>query len=96
MIQLNAMADRIIPDKRNWDKSCRFMGDVASSMQREVEKALQESKGPTFWKRWVGWKSTNHEQLINQAVQEELRKVLDVNPVGTSHRCSSSLFISHS
>uniref|UniRef100_A0A915EGK1 Dynamin-like GTPase OPA1 C-terminal domain-containing protein n=1 Tax=Ditylenchus dipsaci TaxID=166011 RepID=A0A915EGK1_9BILA len=86
IIQLNAIADRLVPDRRSWlhcfnlDKSCKFMGDVAADLLVEVNNWLEKSRGPSLFQRWTSWQSVSHEQSINQAVQNELKNILSSNP----------------
>uniref|UniRef100_A0A914HYZ0 Dynamin-like GTPase OPA1, mitochondrial n=1 Tax=Globodera rostochiensis TaxID=31243 RepID=A0A914HYZ0_GLORO len=80
VIQLNAVADQVVPDRRAWDLSCAFLTKAASDRIRELKKTLGESRGPSGWSRWFGWSSLTPEQLVNQAVQDELSAILTNNP----------------
>ncbi|KAL3110150.1 hypothetical protein niasHT_015753 [Heterodera trifolii] len=80
VIQLNAVADQVVPDRRAWDQSCAFLANAASDRIRELKKTLEESRGPSGWSRWFGWSSPTPDQLVNQTVQDELRALLVNNP----------------
>lgn len=81
VIQLNAMEDRIIPDRRSWEQACSFMATTVDERLADVRKFLDEARGPSFVSRWLKWKSTTNEQNINSAIQKELIALLNENPV---------------
>lgn len=78
---MNAIADRMVPDRRSWEKSCRFMGIVATDLLQEVQKNLSASAGPSLVSRWLQWQYPTPVQEANKAIQNELRVILDNNPV---------------
>ncbi|KAI1720349.1 dynamin family domain-containing protein [Ditylenchus destructor] len=80
VIQLNAIADRLVPDRRSWEKSCKFMGDIATDLSTDIENNLSKARGPGFLTRWTSWENTTHEQTVNQAIQNQLHSILSVNP----------------
>jgi len=80
VIQLNAMEDRMVPDKRAWEKACGFFAEAIDERLHEIEKKLTESRGPGFWSRWLLWKSQTPENTVSQNIQNELYNLLVNNP----------------
>lgn len=70
-----------MPDRRSWEKSCHFMGEIANEVLQDVQKTLDQARGPSFWSRWVGWSYTSPEQYALQNTQNELKMILNNNPV---------------
>lgn len=95
VIQLSAIADQIIPDKRAWEQTCEFMAKAASDRLHELNKVLDgmllffsvlmvlivAAKGPSTLSSWLTWRSPTIDQQINQSLQNELRTMLLTNPV---------------
>ncbi|VDN53093.1 unnamed protein product [Dracunculus medinensis] len=80
VIQLNAMEDRLIPNKRAWDKAAEFMAKAVEDRLDEARKVIDESHGPGFWSKWFYWQSPTHEHIISYEVQSELKQLLVQNP----------------
>uniref|UniRef100_A0A1I7XDV7 dynamin GTPase n=1 Tax=Heterorhabditis bacteriophora TaxID=37862 RepID=A0A1I7XDV7_HETBA len=86
VIQLNAMEDRAIPDKRSWDSACHFMGKVislfkaASERLSEVKTQLSEARGPGWISRWFYWITPTVDNHFASAVQDELTLMLVNDP----------------
>ncbi|CAG9536395.1 unnamed protein product [Cercopithifilaria johnstoni] len=80
VIQLNAMEDRIVPDRRSWDNAIEFMTSAIQNYLAETRKLIDEWRGPSFWTRWIYWKTPTAENNLAGAVQEELRNILIQNP----------------
>ncbi|MCP9261339.1 hypothetical protein DINM_004713 [Dirofilaria immitis] len=80
VIQLNSMEDRVIPDRRSWDNTIDFMTSVIRDRLNETRKLIDEWRGPSFWARWVYWKSPTAENNLAGKIQEELRNLLMQNP----------------
>ncbi|KAH7727140.1 dynamin-like protein [Aphelenchoides avenae] len=80
VIQLNAMEDRIVPDRRSWEQSCTFMTQAVSDRLQEVRKWLQDARGPSFISRWTNWQYQTPDHRVNQTIQKELRQIIDDNP----------------
>ncbi|KAL3993981.1 Dynamin-like 120 kDa protein form S1 domain protein [Acanthocheilonema viteae] len=80
VIQLNAMEDRVVPDHRSWDNTIEFMTSAIRDRLSETRKLIDESRGPSFWARWIYWKTPTAENNLADAVQEELKNILMQNP----------------
>ncbi|XGW12609.1 hypothetical protein V3C99_013351 [Haemonchus contortus] len=82
VIQLNAMEDRAVPDRRAWDSACQFMSKAASSRLAVVNQQLKDARGPGFINRWVFWHTPSAENHFASAVQDELVPMInsDVEP----------------
>lgn len=57
------------------------MGNIATDVLKDVQKSLEQARGPSFWSRWVGWQYTSAEQNTLQNIQNELITILNNNPV---------------
>lgn len=80
VIQLNAMEDRLIPDKRSWDRAIDFMSRTVQDRLTEVQQLIEESRGPGFWSRWLYWQTPTQDHAIAQGVQSELKQILSQSP----------------
>ncbi|KAI6184100.1 hypothetical protein M3Y97_00560200 [Aphelenchoides bicaudatus] len=79
VIQLNAISDPNIPDKKTWESACTFMRTATQTYLEKTRNALQEARGPGFFDKWVKWKSPAYENLVSENLQNELRKILNQN-----------------
>lgn len=57
------------------------MGNVANDMLEEVKKNLSNDSGPSFLSKWFYWKYPTSVEISNYNVQNELRIILNNNPV---------------
>ncbi|VDN04046.1 unnamed protein product [Thelazia callipaeda] len=80
VIQLNAMEDRLVPDRRSWDNAINFMILAVNERLNETHKLIDECCGPSFWTRWIYWKSPTAENSLNAEIQKELKNILAQNP----------------
>lgn len=76
MLQVNAIEDKCINDKQQWDAAIRFLEKSLKERLELTEKQLTEMFGPGTWDKWVYWKSTTSEQKERNAVKAELEKLL--------------------
>ncbi|PIO57963.1 hypothetical protein TELCIR_20614 [Teladorsagia circumcincta] len=76
VIQLSAMEDRAVPDRRSWDSACQFMSKAASSRLAVVNQQLKDARGPGFINRWVFWHTPSADNHFASAVQDELTPML--------------------
>lgn len=82
VIQLNALEDRTIGDKRDWDQAVKFLESSVKEKLKESEGALKELLGPSAKERWLYWKSQTEMQAKRSTVKNELDKILYSNQVG--------------
>ncbi|KAK6733936.1 hypothetical protein RB195_017606 [Necator americanus] len=80
VIQLNAMDDRAVPDRKSWDSACQFMGKTASNRLALVNQQLNDARGPGWVSRWVFWQTPSAENHFASAVQDELASMLTNEP----------------
>uniref|UniRef100_A0A1I8BL23 Dynamin-like GTPase OPA1, mitochondrial n=1 Tax=Meloidogyne hapla TaxID=6305 RepID=A0A1I8BL23_MELHA len=83
VIQLNSVADQVVPDRRAWEQSCEFMQKACSDRLDELKKTLdckKAARGPSGLSGWLSWSSPTPEQQINKAIQDELFSILSTNP----------------
>ncbi|KAJ8918386.1 hypothetical protein NQ315_008082 [Exocentrus adspersus] len=79
VIQLNALEDRTISDKRDWDQAVKFLESSVKDKLNESEAALKELLGPSAKERWLYWKSQTETQAKRSTVKSELDKILYSN-----------------
>lgn len=87
VIQLNALEDRSISDKRDWDQAVKFLENSLKNKLNESEKQLKELLGPSAKERWLYWKSKSEQQTLRTYIKSEVDKILYSNGV--------SIFIYH-
>ncbi|CAL2031079.1 unnamed protein product [Caenorhabditis brenneri] len=80
VIQLNAMEDRAVQDKRSWDAACNFLNKAASERLAAVKKQLHEDRGPGWTSRWLMWKTPTVDNHYSCVIQDELYAILAADP----------------
>ncbi|KAK9501129.1 hypothetical protein O3M35_002231 [Rhynocoris fuscipes] len=85
MIQLNALEDRCVNDKQQWDAAVKFLENTLKERLQMTENQLREMLGPGTKEKWLYWKYTTEEQAKRNAVKNELEKVIysDYNHTST-------------
>ncbi|KAL0599628.1 Dynamin-like 120 kDa protein, mitochondrial, partial [Plecturocebus cupreus] len=63
VIQHNALEDRSISDKQQWDAAIYFMEEALQARLKDTENAIENMVGPDWKKRWLYWKNRTQEQL---------------------------------
>lgn len=84
VIQLNALEDRSISDKRDWDQAVKFLEISLKDKLCESETILKELLGPSAKERWLYWKSKSEQQTLRSYVKTEVDKILYSNEVSMS------------
>ncbi|CAD5210964.1 unnamed protein product [Bursaphelenchus okinawaensis] len=79
VIQLNAISDPNIPDRKTWESACRFMGEAVDQYLEKTKKTLSEARGPGFYDRWVKWKNPSYDNIVSENLQKEFRQILHQN-----------------
>lgn len=82
VIQLNALDDRSISDKRDWDQAVKFLETSLKEKLNESEKVLKELLGPSAKERWLYWQSKTEPQTLRGYIKSEVDKILYSNGVG--------------
>ncbi|OWK05725.1 hypothetical protein Celaphus_00012613, partial [Cervus elaphus hippelaphus] len=62
VIQHNALEDRSISDKQQWDAAIYFMEEALQARLKDTENAIENMVGPDWKKRWLYWKNRTQEQ----------------------------------
>lgn len=62
VIQHNALEDRSISDKQQWDAAIHFMEDTLQSRLKDTESVIRDMVGPGWKERWISWISRTPEQ----------------------------------
>lgn len=81
VIQLNALEDRAISDKRDWDQAVKFLEASLKEKLSESEKVMKELLGPSAKERWLYWQSKTESQTLRSYVKSEVDKILYSNEV---------------
>ncbi|XP_030135722.1 dynamin-like GTPase OPA1, mitochondrial isoform X4 [Taeniopygia guttata] len=79
VIQHNALEDRSISDKQQWDAAIHFMEETLQSRLKDTESVIEDMVGPGWKKRWLYWVSRTKEQNIRNETKHELEKLIKCN-----------------
>uniref|UniRef100_A0A8C0UZV2 Dynamin-like GTPase OPA1, mitochondrial n=2 Tax=Cyanistes caeruleus TaxID=156563 RepID=A0A8C0UZV2_CYACU len=76
VIQHNALEDRSISDKQQWDAAIHFMEETLQSRLKDTESVIEDMVGPNWKKRWLYWVGRTKEQNIRNETKNELEKLI--------------------
>ncbi|KAI1301858.1 Mitochondrial dynamin-like protein [Halotydeus destructor] len=76
VIQYNALEDRSVSNKHQWDSALRFLEQSLTDRLEQTEKQLRDLVGPGFRERWFSWQSQTVEQRTRSYIKYELEKLL--------------------
>ncbi|KAJ8270231.1 hypothetical protein GJAV_G00111900 [Gymnothorax javanicus] len=79
VIQHNALEDRSIADKAQWDGAIHFMEGTLQARLKDTEKVIEDMVGPGWKQRWMHWKSRSQEQHVRNETKKELERMLKLN-----------------
>ncbi|XP_056354515.1 dynamin-like 120 kDa protein, mitochondrial isoform X3 [Oenanthe melanoleuca] len=79
VIQHNALEDRSISDKQQWDAAIHFMEETLQSRLKDTESVIEDMVGPNWKKRWLHWVGRTKEQSIRNETKNELEKLIKCN-----------------
>ncbi|XP_053807549.1 dynamin-like 120 kDa protein, mitochondrial isoform X4 [Vidua chalybeata] len=79
VIQHNALEDRSISDKQQWDAAIHFMEETLQSRLKDTESVIEDMVGPGWRKRWLYWVGRTKEQNIRNETKNELEKLIKCN-----------------
>ncbi|KAI6172049.1 Abnormal pharyngeal pumping family member [Aphelenchoides besseyi] len=79
VIQLNAIGDQNISDRKTWEAACDFMRNAVQRHLEKTREALHAARGPGFIGKWFKWQSPTYDNLVSEHLQDELRKILNEN-----------------
>ncbi|XP_025415511.1 dynamin-like 120 kDa protein, mitochondrial isoform X2 [Sipha flava] len=80
VIQLNALEDRCIKNKHNWDEAAQFFISSLEQNLKLTEDLLKTMVGPSNYEKWFYWKSSTADQTKRNNIKSELENLLNSNP----------------
>ncbi|CAI4224118.1 unnamed protein product [Auanema sp. JU1783] len=80
VIQLNAMEDKVVPDRKAWESACNFMLKTAQARLEHIEKKLSEARGPSLFSKWVYWMTPSADNHFASAAQDEITQIFETDP----------------
>ncbi|XP_018667792.2 dynamin-like GTPase OPA1, mitochondrial [Ciona intestinalis] len=75
VIQLNALEDRSISDKLQWESAVKFIEDNLGTLLNKTESKIQEIIGHGTWHRWTHWKSRTWEEHQKNEIFNQLENL---------------------
>ncbi|CAO2631488.1 Dynamin-like 120 kDa protein, mitochondrial [Lemmus lemmus] len=91
VIQHNALEDRSISDKQQWDAAIYFMEEALQARLKDTENAIENMIGPDWKKRWLYWKNRTQEQSVHNETKSELEKMLKCNEEHPAYLASDEI-----
>ncbi|XP_036970720.1 dynamin-like 120 kDa protein, mitochondrial isoform X4 [Acanthopagrus latus] len=85
VIQHNALEDRSITDKPQWDAAIQFMEETLQSRLKDTESVIRDMVGPDWKQRWWNWKNRTPEQHIRNETKNELERLLKLHDDHTAY-----------
>ena len=76
MIQTQALQDRNVPDKQQWEAATKFMENVLNGELEREQAQLISNVNAKSWKRYVGLQRSTIEEKHREQCVKELEKVL--------------------
>ncbi|XP_054902004.1 dynamin-like 120 kDa protein, mitochondrial isoform X3 [Poeciliopsis prolifica] len=91
VIQHNALEDRSITDKPQWDAAIQFMEETLESRLKDNESVIRDMVGPDWKERWLNWLNRTPEQHIRNETKNELDRVLKLHDDHTAYLASDEV-----
>ncbi|KAI6242784.1 hypothetical protein M3Y99_00185600 [Aphelenchoides fujianensis] len=85
VIQLNAIGDQNIPDRKTWEAACEFMRNAVQRHLEKTREALHSVRGPGVFGKWLKWQTPTYDHVVSENLQDELRKILNQDENHTAH-----------
>ncbi|KAI5619412.1 dynamin-like 120 kDa protein, mitochondrial precursor [Silurus asotus] len=85
VIQHNALEDRSITDKPQWDAAIQFMEETLQSRLKDTESVIADMVGPDWKQRWLNWTNRTPEQHVRNETKNELERVLKLHDEHTAY-----------
>lgn len=85
VIQHNALEDRSITDKPQWDAAIQFMEETLQSRLKDTESVIRDMVGPDWKQRWLNWVNRTPEQHIRNETKNELDRLLKLHDDHTAY-----------
>ncbi|KAL4707559.1 hypothetical protein ACJJTC_000311 [Scirpophaga incertulas] len=80
VLQLNALQDRCVPTRADWDAAVTLMEQALKERLSDTERQLKELTGPGWKDRWIYWQSGTEEQRRRAEVRGELERLGSTRP----------------
>ncbi|CAG4960992.1 unnamed protein product [Parnassius apollo] len=80
VLQLNALQDRCVPSRSDWDSAVSLMEAALKERLNSVDKEIKNLTGPGFKERWLYWQSSSEEQRRRAEVRNELERLGSSRP----------------
>ncbi|XP_015251750.1 PREDICTED: dynamin-like 120 kDa protein, mitochondrial isoform X4 [Cyprinodon variegatus] len=85
VIQHNALEDRSITDKPQWDAAIQFMEETLQSRLKDTESVIRDMVGPDWKTRWFNWTNRTPEQHVRNETKNELDRLLKLHDDHTAY-----------
>ncbi|XP_017269061.1 dynamin-like 120 kDa protein, mitochondrial isoform X4 [Kryptolebias marmoratus] len=85
VIQHNALEDRSITDKPQWDAAIQFMEETLQSRLKDTESVIKDMVGPNWKQRWLNWQNRTPDQHIRNETKNELERLLKLHDDHTAY-----------
>ncbi|XP_052415065.1 dynamin-like 120 kDa protein, mitochondrial isoform X4 [Carassius gibelio] len=85
VIQHNALEDRSITDKSQWDAAIQFMEETLQSRLKDTDSVIADMVGPDWKQRWMSWTNRTPEQHIRNETKNELEHLLKLHEDHTAY-----------
>ncbi|XP_045061252.1 dynamin-like 120 kDa protein, mitochondrial isoform X2 [Coregonus clupeaformis] len=85
VIQHNALEDRSITDKPQWDAAIQFMEETLQARLKDTESVINDMVGPDWKQRWMSWKNRSPEQHTRNETKNELERLLKLHEDHTAY-----------
>jgi optic atrophy protein 1 len=76
VIQSQALQDRNVPDKQQWETAAKFMENVIRKELEHQESELTANVNQSSWRRFIGFQQTTIEEKYRQQCAKELERIL--------------------
>ncbi|XP_063898538.1 dynamin-like 120 kDa protein, mitochondrial isoform X4 [Helicoverpa armigera] len=81
VLQLNALQDRCVSSRQDWDAAVSLMDQALKQRLDITHQELKELTGPGMKERWLYWQSPSDEQSRRSEVRAELERLGVARPV---------------
>ncbi|XP_055718158.1 dynamin-like 120 kDa protein, mitochondrial isoform X3 [Salvelinus fontinalis] len=85
VIQHNALEDRSITDKPQWDAAIQFMEETLQARLKDTDSVINDMVGPDWKQRWMSWKTRSPEQHTRNETRNELERLLKLHEDHTAY-----------
>ncbi|XP_068624336.1 dynamin-like GTPase OPA1, mitochondrial isoform X3 [Battus philenor] len=80
VLQLNALQDRCVASRADWDAAVSLMETALRERLASVDDELKTLTGPGLKERWLYWQSSSEEQKRRAEVRGELERLGSTRP----------------